>query len=59
MIYDVITAEDTGTLVNRVNAARKKGWKPQGGIAISIVGNGFVQAGGTNLLQAMVKEETK
>lgn len=60
MKYDIITAENTPSLVAKVQERIAEGWVPQGGVcAVEMTRNSRT---GTHykvtLLQAMVKQET-
>lgn len=57
MTYKVLTAKTTNALSRKVNDAIEDGWKPIGGIAISVVGESLIQTSSINVAQAMTIDD--
>lgn len=59
MKYKIVTAGNTNDLAYKVNKTIREGWKPHGGIAVSVIGNSFTQVASINLAQAMIKVDNE
>jgi len=56
MEYRIVSAKDVDTLEDKVHKYISIGFKPQGGIAVAMVGESKHQIQSIQILQAMVKK---
>ncbi len=56
MEYQIVTADSSGELAGQVDVKMSQGWKPQGGVALSVIYDSKVDCYIEYWAQAMIKE---